>query len=124
MWRCNNIHYGSDPIRSGSEASQKVVKYQETPKGNQMCSNCKLFVAPNSCQTVDGAIILVRTVVATLWHRSTIGGSPFSGFLTRVEIGHLRIGSAGNDRIRSRGLLMLLASFDRWRGRSTAASSH
>ena len=39
-----------------AKASQKVVKYQETPKGNQMCSNCKLFVAPNSCQTVDGTI--------------------------------------------------------------------
>ncbi len=39
-----------------AKASQKVVKYQETPKGDQMCSNCKLFVAPNGCQTVDGAI--------------------------------------------------------------------
>ena len=39
-----------------AKALQKVVKYQETPKGNQMCSNCKLFVAPNSCQTVDGTI--------------------------------------------------------------------
>ena len=39
-----------------AKASQKVVKYQETPKGNQMCSNCKLFVTPNACQTVDGAI--------------------------------------------------------------------
>lgn len=39
-----------------AKASQKVVKYQETPKGNQMCSNCKLFVAPNACQTVDGTI--------------------------------------------------------------------
>ncbi len=39
-----------------AKASQKVVKYQETAKGNQMCSNCKLFVAPNACQTVDGRI--------------------------------------------------------------------
>jgi hypothetical protein len=34
---------------------------------------------------------------------STIEGSSFSGLLTRVEIGHIRIGSAGNGRIRSRG---------------------
>ena len=34
---------------------------------------------------------------------STIDESSFSGLLTRVEIGHIRIGSAGNGRIRSRG---------------------
>ena len=34
---------------------------------------------------------------------STIERSSFSGLLTRVEIGHVRIGSAGNGRIRSRG---------------------
>ena len=33
----------------------------------------------------------------------TIDGSSFSGLLTRMEIGHIRIGSAGNGRIRSRG---------------------
>jgi hypothetical protein len=32
---------------------------------------------------------------------STIEGSSFSGLLTRVEIGHVRIGSEGNGRIRS-----------------------
>jgi hypothetical protein len=35
---------------------------------------------------------------------STIEGSPFSGLLTRVEIGHMRIGSAGNGRTRSCGV--------------------
>jgi hypothetical protein len=34
---------------------------------------------------------------------STIAASSFSGLLTRVEIGHIRIGAAGNGRIRSRG---------------------
>jgi hypothetical protein len=34
---------------------------------------------------------------------STIEGSSFSGLLTRVEIGHIRIGSAGNGLIRSPG---------------------
>jgi hypothetical protein len=39
-----------------AKISQSVVKYQDSPKGEQMCSNCKLFVAPNTCQTVDGTI--------------------------------------------------------------------
>ena len=30
-------------------------------------------------------------------------GSSFSGLLTRVEIGHIRVGSAGNGLIRSLG---------------------
>jgi hypothetical protein len=34
---------------------------------------------------------------------SNTDGSSFSGLLTRVEIGHVRIGSAGYVRIRSRG---------------------
>jgi hypothetical protein len=34
---------------------------------------------------------------------SRIEGSSFSGLLTRVEIGHIRIRSAGKGRIRSRG---------------------
>jgi hypothetical protein len=32
---------------------------------------------------------------------SMIEGSSFSGLLTRVEIGHIRMGSAGNGRIKS-----------------------
>jgi hypothetical protein len=34
---------------------------------------------------------------------STIEGLSFSGLLTRVETGHIRIGSAGNGRIKSPG---------------------
>jgi hypothetical protein len=34
---------------------------------------------------------------------SIMEGSSFSGLLTRVEIGHIRIKSAGKGRIRSRG---------------------
>ena len=34
---------------------------------------------------------------------STMEGSSFSGLLTRVEIGHIRIGSVGNSLIRSPG---------------------
>lgn len=42
------------------EASAKIapnlVGYQPSPNGNRDCANCKLFVAPNACKTVDGVI--------------------------------------------------------------------
>jgi hypothetical protein len=40
-----------------------------------------------------------EAAVRASWIGSTIEGSSFSGLLTRVEIGHIRIGSAGNGRI-------------------------
>jgi hypothetical protein len=39
-----------------AKAPQKVVKYQDTPKGEQRCDNCDLFEAPSSCKNVDGTI--------------------------------------------------------------------
>lgn len=36
--------------------SQAEVAYQATPKGDQSCANCALFVAPSSCGVVDGTI--------------------------------------------------------------------
>src|SRR5215467_8333583 len=47
----------------------------------------------------------VRPYAASVesWIGSTIEGSSFSGLLTRVEIGHIRIKSAGYGRMRSRG---------------------
>ena len=43
-----------------AKAQQKVpqasVKYQAKPNGDQRCDNCMQFVAPNSCQVVDGTI--------------------------------------------------------------------
>ena len=43
-----------------TEASAKVAKnlvgYQDTPKGDQQCSNCKLFEPPNGCKSVEGPI--------------------------------------------------------------------
>ena len=41
---------------------------------------------------------------------STIDGSSFSGLLTRVEIGHIRMGSAGNERLSREGLALQLAN--------------
>ena len=43
------------PARA-AKVSQKIVKYQDTPKGELRCDNCALFEAPSSCKTVDGTI--------------------------------------------------------------------
>lgn len=32
------------------------AQYQDQPKGDQKCSNCMHFVAPNSCMVVEGDI--------------------------------------------------------------------
>jgi hypothetical protein len=39
-----------------AKMSQESVNYQGSPKDSQQCSNCKLFTAPNACQSVDGTI--------------------------------------------------------------------
>jgi hypothetical protein len=39
-----------------AKASQQQVKYQQTPKGKQDCSNCLQFIAPDSCKLVAGKI--------------------------------------------------------------------
>lgn len=46
------------PARAGAQAkiAQKLVQYQEKPKGPQECDNCLHFVAPSSCKMVDGQI--------------------------------------------------------------------
>lgn len=44
--------------RAGAQAKipQKLVQYQENPKGPQECDNCLQFVAPGSCKVVEGKI--------------------------------------------------------------------
>jgi hypothetical protein len=39
-----------------AKMNQKSVAYQDTPKGDQKCSNCSLFQEPNACTLVDGDI--------------------------------------------------------------------
>ncbi len=39
-----------------AKMAQTAVRYQESPKDGKQCSGCNLFVAPNSCKTVDGTI--------------------------------------------------------------------
>ena len=43
-------------IEASANMAQKAVEYQDTPKGDQECSNCSLFQEPNSCTLVDGEI--------------------------------------------------------------------
>ncbi len=47
---------GTSTPAQAAKASQKIVKYQDTPKGDQRCENCVQFEAPSSCKTVDGAV--------------------------------------------------------------------
>jgi hypothetical protein len=46
------------PMRAFAQqkAKQKLVQYQEKPKGTQECDNCLQFVAPDSCKLVEGKI--------------------------------------------------------------------
>ena len=39
-----------------AKVPQKVVNYQPTPRGNQSCATCGLFVPQTSCKLVDGTV--------------------------------------------------------------------
>jgi hypothetical protein len=39
-----------------TKVAQKVVHYQDTPKGALQCDNCLQFEAPSSCKVVDGVV--------------------------------------------------------------------
>jgi len=41
---------------AAAKIKPSLVGYQTTPKGNQRCDNCKLFLPPNACKSVDGII--------------------------------------------------------------------
>jgi hypothetical protein len=47
---------GTSTPAQAAKVPQKIVKYQDTPKGEQRCDNCDLFEAPSSCKNVDGTI--------------------------------------------------------------------
>jgi hypothetical protein len=38
------------------KAGKEAVKYQESPKDAQKCSDCTYFQAPSGCGVVDGTI--------------------------------------------------------------------
>jgi hypothetical protein len=50
------IIIGTSTPAQAAKASQKIVKYQDTPKGEQRCENCMQFEAPSTCKTVDGTV--------------------------------------------------------------------
>jgi hypothetical protein len=39
-----------------AKSKKEAVDYQDSPKGDQQCSNCMLFEAPTSCKVVEGQI--------------------------------------------------------------------
>jgi hypothetical protein len=39
-----------------AKMAQAAVRYQTSPKDGKQCSGCNLFIAPNTCKTVDGTI--------------------------------------------------------------------
>jgi High potential iron-sulfur protein len=47
---------GTSTPAQAAKVSQQVVKYQDTPKGEQRCENCVQFEAPSTCKTVDGTV--------------------------------------------------------------------
>jgi hypothetical protein len=53
---------GSVPVLAMSvdlawaKMAKTAVAYQDTPHGDQKCSNCKLFEPPSSCKSVEGTI--------------------------------------------------------------------
>ena len=39
------------------KSTQKVVKYQDTPKDNRKCADCAFFIAKdNTCKVVEGTV--------------------------------------------------------------------
>lgn len=47
---------GVEPLEAQQKAAQNIVKYQQTPKGNQECDRCLQFLPPSSCKLVEGKI--------------------------------------------------------------------
>jgi hypothetical protein len=47
---------GTSSPAQAAKVSQKIVNYQDTPKGEQRCENCVQFEAPSTCKTVDGTV--------------------------------------------------------------------
>jgi len=41
---------------SAAKMSRASAGYRSSPKGNQSCANCKLFIPPSSCKLVEGPV--------------------------------------------------------------------
>ena len=44
------------PTAAQAKIAQATVGYQESPHNGEVCGDCTHFVAPSSCQLVDGTI--------------------------------------------------------------------
>jgi secreted PhoX family phosphatase len=47
---------GISTAAQAAKVSQKIVKYQDTPKGEQRCETCVQFEPPSTCKVVDGTV--------------------------------------------------------------------
>ncbi len=47
---------GQAQAQPPQKLAQKVVQYQDHPKGDAQCSKCVNFIAPNACKIVAGTI--------------------------------------------------------------------
>jgi len=50
------VAVGWSTAEAQAKAPQKVVQYQQTPKGDQTCDKCLHWVAPDGCKLVEGKI--------------------------------------------------------------------
>ena len=42
--------------RAQQKQSKQVAQYQDSPKGDQKCADCRFFIEGGSCQLVEGEI--------------------------------------------------------------------
>lgn len=47
---------GADGVRAQQKRSKEDVQYQESPKDDQKCADCRFFIEGGSCQLVEGEI--------------------------------------------------------------------
>ena len=47
---------GPKPAAAKAKMTQKEAAYQDSPKGDQQCDQCKLFQPPSACTEVEGEI--------------------------------------------------------------------
>ena len=47
---------GRSSTARADKMTKAVVEYQNSPKGDQQCSNCGQFEPPNGCKFVEGEI--------------------------------------------------------------------
>ena len=52
---CAGLAWPRQAVAQG-KVPKAAMKYQDQPKGDEKCSNCLQFVAPDSCKVVDGTI--------------------------------------------------------------------